>query len=322
MLGRRIAAKRSPPSDLVELVRQATGAQVVTLDQRLQALWDGYGELWRVELDGELAIVKHVQPKAESSLSHRRKLRSYAIEQTFYARYAARCTETCRVPRALALRADQGQFLTVLEDLDAAGYGERAHAPPPEAIHGALRWLAHFHATFLHVAPEGLWKVGTYWHLATRPDELASMKHSALKRAAHAIDTRLSSARFRTLVHGDAKLQNVCFATDARAAFVDFQYVGGGVGVKDVAYFLSSCLRPRDCAASVPAYLETYFEELRDAATSVGAGVAQLDELEREWRALFPFAWADFYRFWLGWAGDRPEPFSEELVSHVLGLLA
>ena len=29
----------------------------------------------------------------------------------------------------------------------------------------------HFHASFLNEAPDGLWPVGTYWHLETRPDE-------------------------------------------------------------------------------------------------------------------------------------------------------
>ena len=54
------------------------------------------------------------------------------------------------------------------------------------------------------------------------------------------LDRRLRAARFQTLVHGDAKPANFCF--DARrgaVAAVDFQYVGGGCGMKDVAYLLS-----------------------------------------------------------------------------------
>ena len=33
--------------------------------------------------------------------------------------------------------------------------------------------LAELHARFLGEAPEGLWSEGSYWHLATRLDELA-----------------------------------------------------------------------------------------------------------------------------------------------------
>jgi aminoglycoside phosphotransferase (APT) family kinase protein len=186
-----------------------------------------------------------------------------------------------------------------------------------------LRWLAAFHARFLGSAPEGLWKVGTYWQLGTRPEEHRAMRHQALRSAAARIDAALNAARFKTFVHGDAKLENVCFARAGdEVALVDFQYVGGGVGVKDVAYFLSSCLLPRECAAAVPGYVDDYFRELRDAVWANGGG-ADVAELEREWRALFPLAWVDFYRFLLGWAPgqyDR-DPYSEQLTSEVLASL-
>jgi hypothetical protein len=300
----------------------------VKLEQRLQNLWGGYGELWRVTLERGAtttsAIAKHVRPPPDNrSRSHRRKLRSYEIEQAFYARYAARCGEHCRTPRALALAAEHGSFLTVLEDLDAAGFGASPRRAGADDIARALRWLAFFHATFLNEPPDGLWRVGTYWHLATRPDELGAMKHSLLHQAASAIDARLSAARFKTFVHGDAKLENVCLARSGSAvALVDFQYVGGGVGVKDVAYFLSSCLSPDECPRLVPPYLDAYFAALREAHATVRAS-ADIDALEREWRALFPLAWADLYRFLLGWAPGQydAEPYSEAVVASVLASL-
>lgn len=39
---------------------------------------------------------------------------------------------------------------------------------------------------------EGLWEVGTYWHLETRPDEWEQMGNIALKDAATAIDKKTS----------------------------------------------------------------------------------------------------------------------------------
>jgi hypothetical protein len=296
----------------------------------VQSLWGGYGDLWRAELAGQdggisNVVVKYVRPPSDDgSRSHRRKLRSYEVEQAFYRSYAARCAAlpACRVPRALHATSEGGDALLVLEDLDAAGFPlRRSHAGAPH-IAGGLRWLATFHARFLGAAPDGLWKVGTYWHLATRPEELTAMKHAPLHAAAPRIDAALNAARFKTFVHGDAKLENVCFARDGHeVALVDFQYVGGGVGVKDVAYFLSSCLAPRECAATVPGYLDDYFAELASAVRASTSGGVDLAELEREWRALFPLAWVDFYRFLLGWAPgqyDR-DPYSEELTREVLG---
>jgi hypothetical protein len=295
----------------------------------LQALWGGYGELWRAQLTtgatSTPVVVKSVRPpRDDGSRSHRRKLRSYDVERTFYRSYAARCGELprCRVPRALQLLGDDAGWLFVLEDLDASGFAERrVHAGPPQ-IAATLRWLATFHARFLGATPDGLWKVGTYWHLGTRPDELGTMKHGALKIAASRLDGALNAARFKTLVHGDAKLENVCFASaDADVALVDFQYTGGGVGVKDVAYFLSSCLAPRECESLVPMYLDDYFRELAGALRANGGNSAvDVDELEREWRELFPVAWVDFYRFVLGWAPGQldDDPYSERLTREVL----
>jgi hypothetical protein len=311
---------------LVERIRRATGADAVTFGERLQSLWGGYGELWRAELcaGAKLAsvVVKHVQPPHDdASRSHQRKLRSYDVERAFYQRFAARCFEAprCLVPRSHCLLKEDAGWLFVLEDLDASGFAERHGHADASRITATLRWLAAFHARFLGTAPDGLWKVGTYWHLATRPDELGAMRHAALRAAAPHIDARLNAARFKTLVHGDAKLENVCFGGADEVALVDFQYVGGGVGVKDVAYLLNGCLAARDCASAVPRYLDDYFEYLRAALRVSGSGV-DAGELEREWRELFPLAWVDFYRFLLGWAPgqfDR-DPYSERLTKDVL----
>jgi hypothetical protein len=311
---------------LADRVRRVMGARAFEPRERLQQLWGGYGELWRGVLVTEgkatQVVVKEVRPpRDDGSLGHRRKLRSYRVEQAFYQRYAAGC-RTCRVPRALGFSAEPGAFLSVLEDLDASGFSARVRwrSGLSEAQRSsALAWLAAFHATFLGRAPEGLWSVGTYWHLGTRPDELRRMAPGPLRDAAHAIDARLGAARFRTFVHGDAKPENMCFTEDAQLALVDFQYVGGGVGVKDVAYFLSSSLPPRDLALVVPQCLDEYFGALRSALANQLAA-SELGELEREWRELFPLAWADFCRFLQGWSAGEldSDRFSDDLIAQAL----
>ena len=77
---------------------------------------------------------------------------------------------------------------------------------------------------------------------------------------------KLSAAKYQSLVHGDAKLANFCFtANGERVAVLDFQYVGGGCGMKDVAYFVGSCLDEASCEKREDAILDTYFASLGEA---------------------------------------------------------
>lgn len=56
---------------------------------------------------------------------------------------------------------------------------------------------------------------------------------------ARPLAAKLRACAFQTIVHGDAKRANFCFAPSGRAvAAVGFQYVGGERGMKDVAYLL------------------------------------------------------------------------------------
>ena len=303
-------------SEELSWITQALGAARARRGDRVQSLWSGYGEIFRVHLTGaavETAVVKWVKPpprvkRAADERGHRRKCRSYDVELAWYRTYAPRCGDACRVPALLASRAANGEWLLVLEDLDAAGFAERHRDLRPPALEACLAWLASLHGTFMGARPEGLWKTGTYWHLATRPDELAAIEDAALRAAAPLLDRRLEACAHKTIVHGDAKPANFCFARGARGvAAVDFQYVGGGCGMKDVAYLLS-----RECE-SVDAerrHLDTYFRLLRATLAERAANVAvdapvDPDAIEAEWRALYPIACADYHRFLAGWAPDH-----------------
>ena len=190
----------------------------------------------------------------------------------------------------------------------SVSYRARRRTASTQELDRCLAWLADFHATFLGVAPEGLWEEGTYWHLATRPDELAAIADPTLREAAPVLDARLSRSRFRTIVHGDAKEANFCFGPGAVAA-VDFQYAGGGCGMRDVAYLLTG--RWSEPLEVVEARgLDTYFGRLGEALRARGGGV-DAGALEREWRALYPVAWADFQRFLAGWAPSHYESDAE-----------
>lgn len=310
-----------------ELILKACGATSMRVGAKIQTLWSGYGEIVRVHLEGccqrPSVVVKHVKFPAETEhpggwntdLSHTRKVRSYQVETHWYQNYST--NQGCRIPACLASCSRGNEMVIVLEDLDVVGYDQRRTSVGDKETRACLSWLAHFHALFLGVEPDGLWPIGTYWHLETRPDELEAMDDAELRAAANHIDRALTDCRFKTIVHGDAKLANFCFSKSGKdVAAVDFQYVGGGCGMKDVVYFLGSCMEERECEKRVPGLLDYYFTELEQ---SVDKGV-DLVALEKEWREMFAFAWTDFHRFLLGWMPGhwKVNRYSKKLTKEVL----
>ena len=278
--------------------------------------------------DSESVVIKHVKlpdkahhPRGwNTDISHQRKIRSYHVESAWYRDWAMMCDDSCRVPHCFALEEDDEEFLMVFEDLDASGFPLRKSSVTMAEMQACLRWLANFHATFMGQTPADLWEVGTYWHLDTRPDELEVLDDAALKAAAAGIDRQLNTAHFQTFVHGDAKLANFCFSEDGeQVAAVDFQYVGGGCGMKDVAYFIGSCLYEEDCERYETPLLDYYFDQLRKALKDRDSAV-ELDELEHEWRTLYPVAWTDFHRFVKGWSPGhwKIHGYSEQLAREVI----
>ena len=146
------------------------------------------------------------------------------------------------------------------------------------------------------------------------------MEESELKNQAFRIDEILNSCRFKTLVHGDAKVANFCFSEDGKnVSAVDFQYVGGGCGMKDVAYFLGSCLTEIECKDWEVELLDFYFESLK-IALELNENGGDFESIEIEWRMLYSTAWADFTRFLLGWmpSHNKINSYSTEMVNVTL----
>jgi hypothetical protein len=308
------------------IILQTTGASSLIEKEVIQELWSGYGKIMRVGLENasvESVVVKHVQlpgnknhPRGwNTEIGHQRKVKSYEVETTWYKTYSKH--SAARLPQCLAIEVQDDEVLMVLEDLDEAGYPLRKRAVVWEEIAECLGWLAQFHASYLEKVPEGLWEVGTYWHLATRPQELAVLDDQRLRNAASAIDKKLNTCTYKTFVHGDAKLANFCFAPNGQVAGVDFQYVGGGCGMKDVAYFIGSCLDEKASERLEAQILDTYFERLQSELKE------RNEALEREWRSLYRVAWADFHRFLKGWSPGhwKINSYSERVTAEVINRL-
>lgn len=297
-------------ADVRTRILQLTQADSIARTELIQPLWNHYGTLSRVILEGgesPSVIVKHIKipdhsghPKGfVSSISRARKVRSYQVETHWYRHQNQRMPASAPTPRCLGAFDEDGELFLLLEDLATRGFDQVLSSASGTAITTVLHWLAHFHARFLDDSAQGLWPCGTYWHLSTRPEELDNIEGTRVHSFASLLDARLRCDGFPTLVHGDAKLANFLFSEDrTRVAAVDFQYVGRGSAMKDVAYFIGSCLPGAECENREPELLDVYFSALRVCLPAERDAAA----LEAEWRSLYPLAWADFHRFMAGWS--------------------
>jgi len=339
-------------SNIDALVLSLCDAEAIQSTSRVQRLWSDYGEILRLQLSGGSAaslILKRVQPPDRiehprgwsNNTSMERKRKSYEVEANWYEYYAANLAESCRVPKPVAIRRNGSQILILMEDLSME-YGLSRSRLSPDEAQTCLAWLAAFHAQHVGTRDEnhpsnesnheqdwasGLWPIGTYWHLGTRAEEFNAMPEGLLKQSAHKLDAKLSGARYQCIVHGDAKVANFCFSEDMKAcAAVDFQYAGKGVGVRDVAYFLGSCLPEAVLEQSAESLLDYYFKQLRRSLEQLLQNKRQLQgldlqALEQEWRDLYPVAWVDFHRFLVGWAPghEKLNAYSRSLCKKLLG---
>jgi thiamine kinase-like enzyme len=292
-----------------DLIISKVQSKNLVSEELIQNLWSGYGNLSRMVLDNKSIIVKEINypshenhPKGwNSKRSHERKIKSYEVEKCWYKSHNS-LNKDAYSPRYLFDLKNSNCSYLVLEDLKEKGFISKSQLNWNETK-SCLKWLSTFHAMNLGASLNGLWKTGTYWHLETRPDEFDALNDDELKSTAAVIDKKLKASRFQTIVHGDAKIANFLFNSKSACA-VDFQYVGGGVGVKDLAYFLSSIYSSNELFENEQKCLKYYFEELIKSLKIFHPEI-NYTELEKEWRYLYPYAWADFIRFLKGWSPDH-----------------
>lgn len=214
---------------------------------------------------------------------------------------------------------------------------------------GALDWLAKFHSRRDlvggiggYVLPpleekerraggesgKGVWLNGGYTYLATRRTEYDSLKNDDYSEWSDALckefgNTGLSVAetvalflkpcgrKMESLIHGDVKSENLFTTTSGEeVAFCDFQYVGVGLGVCDLAK-LFTCSVPMDMLLpnigfdnAVPEklpmrkyeqrILEKYYNQL---VAGQGEDFYPWDEFVRHWET----ALVDWCRFQASW---------------------
>jgi hypothetical protein len=93
--------------------------------------------------------------------------------------------------------------------------------------------------------------------------------------------------------------------------------------MKDVAYFIGSCLDEASCESRETELLNSYFESFSSALARRQPEV-DAAAVEAEWRELFPVAWTDFHRFLKGWCPGhwKINSYSERLAREVITALS
>ncbi|PWY99998.1 hypothetical protein BCV70DRAFT_103743 [Testicularia cyperi] len=247
----------------------------------------------------------------------------------------------CGVPKLFAAseRDDKTQVL-LLQDLtqDYPVLTERRATLSEQQVDKAIEWLATFHATFWNVESpktglaaqgtgcpppllaqdwngEGLWQQGGYSYLATRMDELRSVDSrdgewgsAGLHEASElpfAVDWCLNNPHDRrrlSLIHGDVKAANMAFSEDStRMAMYDFQYVGKGLGVQDLAKFLTTSIGSRYLKQEngEVKLLRRYHSILCEQLPQAVATAYPFQDLMQDWE----LALVSWVRFLAGWSG-------------------
>lgn len=203
-------------------------------------------------------------------------LQMFANEVRFYREVAP--VVGVRVPECLTAEEDDGATLLALENL--SDWESGAH--PWEAA----RVLAGMHARW-----EG--QAGERWPWLRAPEAASDLVGNLFDAtwpavtgrpectsAARAFGERLvgripvverlaAQAGLETLVHGDASMRNMRTSATGEIALLDWEDVGLGTGVGDLAWLLVSSVEPGDWSETIAAY--GHSEGLEDALPAATA---------------------------------------------------
>ena len=169
------------------------------------------------------------------------------------------------------------------------------------------------------------WSSALCQPIPTVDESLAELVAQVLSPDASADATPSAISDYETLIHGDVKSENLFANTEGSAvAFFDFQYVGMGLGVCDLAK-LFTC--------SVPMHMLTTEALSGDVALAMTDGergllqryqrmISSVAGKEYPWRELemhWSTALVDWLRFQASWGFWGNTTWLEARVRHILG---
>jgi hypothetical protein len=224
-------------------------------------------------------------------------------------------------------------FVIVLDDLSGDVALDQVAGCPPAQAAAVVTALADLHAC--HWGEAGL-SAAPWLRTPDHPDLVRAFRESLrtawpVVRSRFAADleaqtvalcdglddlvpvvTRALSRPPVTLVHGDARLDNMFFADSGRVALCDWQLTGRSRGVRDLAFFLTQSLSPADRASYERPLVDAYLARLAER------GVAGYD-VDQAWDDYRPATLLGlFYAVIAGGAIDHQNPRGNALVGVML----
>jgi len=286
----------------------------------------------------------HLRPESFKDAEHfNRTKTAYEVEIAFYHYLMDQDLPPlkARVPEMLYSELHLDSFFLVLEDLRGGEGLDKPRGCQKQELNSeetklALDWLASFHTSFLGVQnlPDVLWPKGTYWSLEKRKTEFERMtlewnrtcesfrdvyptiftspkiKDLAFRLQCIAADLDMllkPTDEYKTLVHGDFKTANLFFSSQGVAA-CDFQWIGEGLGVKDLIYLLYSSVSPHTVLTQEDEFLQYYYNAfVASSGDPLMDKTYPWDDFKRD----AEFAFLDYVRFLIGsmWGSVTPNSY-------------
>ena len=287
------------PDWLTQALRQTgtiTDATVKSFDSETIGEGAGFmGQLAQVALhyeDSAAGAPRSLIAKFPSDIPENRGIGNhfhfYERETHFYREIADEVE--LRTPRCYysAMDVEADEYVLLLEDLAPARVGDQLAGCSTDEAELAIRHLAKFHATWWESprlaeidwmpfvsdpaqvqAVEDSYRDSWDSFLERFGDKLQPPMVRTGERLADNIAGIMAylAEPPRTIIHGDYRLDNLFFATAEGGdplAVIDWQIAFRGLGVFDVAYFMSGGLHPKERKAKEMDILRTYHSILTE----------------------------------------------------------
>ena len=247
------------------------------------------GDIVRIYLDwakagqGPDTLIAKFPTLRPANLATGKGLLAYERELKFYEAFSTHCP--LHPPRFYggADVTGQGDYLILIEDLIGARFVSQLDGLSISDAALAVRGLASMHAQYWNDPkldePNALYQfsdwapiyepsIASGWPLYERdfgdlvPEAMYPMFGPG-NQMAGPIFHYFSNNRPKTLLHGDARMENICFdAVTGQPRMYDWQLAAAGPGAYDLMYFFANSIEPVELAEVGPGLIADYHAAL------------------------------------------------------------